>query len=756
MKEIITGTISAYIYKSEDSLYKVARIKTTEGKELIIVGSFIELEEGLEYEFVGEFIEHAKFGRQFKIESYTKTNSFSKDGLISYFSSDTFIGIGKKLATHIVETLGTDCIQLILNDASVLDQVKQLSEAKKTIVVETLKSNYASEQVIIQLFSFGLTSKMVYRLFEYYGAEAAVRVEENPYTLLYDIEGFGFKKCDALALSLGIKLNDSLRLKEAIRYTLSTVCYQQGYTFLNQNQLLNSSYILLNSSPEIKRSELEEALEILVQSSFIIQEEDRYFDVALYKSEVQCAERILKLKERKIPQFSKQKIVEAIKQVEKDIHIKYTENQKEAIEKALANKLTIITGGPGTGKSTILQGIIRSYALLHDLVFPCDDLDLKIYMMAPTGRAAKRMMEVTNFKATTIHKALHYNYEGGFGATEDSPLSCSLAIIDEASMIDINLAASLFKALPLNCQVILVGDENQLPSVGPGNVFHDCIASNLFETVRLFQVMRQAADSKIIQLSNMVLAGELDYRIFSTKKEVYFYPCEAKNLQELLFRILDSYIASGNDIKEAMQILIPMYAGVAGIDAVNQAISNRYNLENEKIVRENLIIKKLDKVLQLKNDPILQVMNGDIGIVKGITKEENKEILDIDFEGKIIRYPVKEIENLRLAYAISIHKSQGSEYENVILPILPSYHIMLKKKIIYTGITRAKKKLIIIGSLDALNQAIQTLDLPRQTGLLFRFNHSENSTEKISDPMIPFETFGEYDMEGITPYFFME
>lgn len=755
MSEVIQGSIDSYIYKSEDSLYKVARVKTKD-KEIIIVGSFIELEEGLEYEFVGETIKHAKYGEQFKVESYTRSNSFSEDGLIAYLSSEKFFGIGQKLAKNIVEELGIDCIQKIMDEPSVLDSVKQMNETKKKVIVETLKQNYATEQVVIKLYSYGLTNKMVYRLYDAYGTEAAMRIEDNPYSLIYDVEGFGFKKSDALALKLGFIENDPLRLREAIRYTLNTVCYQQGYTFLTSRQLLNSSYMLLGSNPLISMDELSKALANLVQNEKIIQDEDRYFDPLLYKSEIRCAEAIQKLKKHYTREFKPDKIKEAIKIVQQDISITYTDLQEEAIYKALTNKLTIITGGPGTGKSTIINGILRSYAILNNLTFPCDTLDYKVTMMAPTGRAAKRMSEVTNFKATTIHKALGYNYEGGFTYSEDSPLSCSLVIVDESSMIDINLAASLFKAIPLSARVILVGDENQLPSVGPGNVFHDLIASNLFMTVKLFEIMRQARDSNIVKLSHMVFSGDVDFRVFSDKKEVYFYPCDAKGLNQMLFKMIDAYLATGSDLLTGMQILIPMYAGVAGIDAINEAITTRYNKEEEKLVRDYLVLKKNDKVLQLKNDPTLQLMNGDIGIIKGISKVNEKETLFIDFDGRMVSYPAKEVDNLRLAYAISIHKAQGSEYENVIMPILPNYHMMLRKKIIYTAMTRAKKKLILLGDVNTLKEAVKTLEPQRQTGLLNLLQGIRVSEVKILDATIPFDTLGEYDMEDITPYSFME
>lgn len=754
-KKILIGVIQNYLFQSEDSLYKVAKIYTEEEDEQIIVGSFPPLEEGLPYEFVGYYKDHPKYGTQFFVQSYQKSDSFSKDGLIAYLSSEKFFGIGKKLATNIVEELGIHCIDKILKDENVLDSVYQMTSARKQIICTVLKENYVNEQVFIRLYSFGLSNKMVYRLYEIYGVSAANQIEENPYCLIYDVEGFGFKKSDQLALRLGIKEDAPLRLKEALRYTLNTVCYQQGFTYLTLQQLINSAFGLLNHPPYLNNEILKNCLDELVLEEKIINEEDRYFDPSLYRSEVRCAERILKLKAYKFTSLPKQKIQDAIKEVQIDLNITYTELQLEAIEKSLISKLSIITGGPGTGKSTIINGVLRAYAKLNNLVFPCDELSMKVTMMAPTGRAAKRMTEVSRFSATTIHKALGYNYEGGFSVNEKAPLSVSLAIIDEASMIDIHLAAAMFSALPLGCQIILVGDENQLPSVGPGNVFANLIKSQIFKTVKLHQIMRQANNSNIIKLSNMVFSEKIDYSIFSEKKEVYFYPCEAKNLQEFIFRLLDAYLGKDGDLQSGIQILIPMYAGVAGIDAVNKAISDRYNLSEEIIVRDELILKKNDKVLQLKNAPDLNLMNGDIGKIIQITKIKEKDVLLIDFDGMVVQYPAKEVENLRLAYAISIHKSQGSEYDHVILPIFPSYHIMLRKKIIYTAITRAKNKLIIVGNMDVLNRAILAPEPLRQTALLTRLSY-EFSPMKIIDSTIPFSTLGEYEMENITPYSFME
>ena len=756
-RKVVSGYISNYIYESQDSLYKVCELVQEDDTTLIIVGSFPHLEDGLSYEFVGKMKKHPKYGEQFFVESYSKSNSFSKEGLIHYLSSDKFYGIGPKLASNIVDELGLDCIDKILEDKEVLKKVYGMTKPKIEVLYQTLKDNYATEQVFIRLFGFGLTAKMVERLYNTYSVSAANKVEENPYCLITEVEGFGFKKCDNLALNLGMKRDDPKRLSAAIFYTLNQVCYQQGFTFLTEEQLINSVIRLLDN--EINSNDLKPILDDLVQNKKIILEDNKYFDAYLHKCEVKTAEAILRLASGKLKKYPEEKVRDAIKYVEEYLHIQYTPMQKEAIFTSILNKLSIITGGPGTGKSTILNGILNVYAKLNDLPVASDEFGYKVCMVAPTGRAAKRMAEATKYKASTIHKALGYNFDGDFSYNEDSKMAYSLLIVDEASMMDISITMSLFTALQDKCQIILVGDKDQLPSVGPGNVLYDLMQSDVFITTKLNQIMRQAKDSDIISLSHMVLSERIDYKIFNNKKEVFFYNSDVSSTIPMLKKLLDGYLANGGDLQSGIQILAPMYAGNAGIDAINSFIQEEYNKEKEKILKRDFkIFKKNDKVLQLKNDSVHEIMNGDIGKILDVIKVDEKDAMLIDFDGRIITYMASDIENLTLAYCMSIHKSQGSEFENVIMPILPSYQIMLKKKIIYTGMTRAKKKLILLGKTQSLEQAIHAEDYLRQTYLTPRLSKkiSNELDNKIFDKDIPFDTFGEYDMEGITPYSFME
>ena len=755
-KTVITGIVKNFIFEANDSTYKVVDVLLNDtDEECIVVGNFINLELDMCYEFVGEFKIHTKYGYQFIASSYSKSNVYTVNGLVNYLSSEKFVGIGPKLALQIVTKLGTDCITKIVEDRNSLNDIKGLTEKKADLLYETLKDNYLSEQIAIKLYEFGLTSKMILRLVEKYGLDASNKIEENPYRLIYEVDGFGFKKSDTLALKLGIELNDKRRIKAALIYTLNTVCMQYGFTYLTSEQLKNSTMNLLENDNLITNELYLESLNEIIEEKKIISDDDKLFDTLLYNSEIKIKERVLNINSVK-SKYSKNEVTKALDYVETNSNFKYTELQREAIINSLSNKLSIITGGPGTGKSTILKAILEVYAKLNDISISDDIFSYKVNLMAPTGRAAKRMVEASGFKARTIHKSLEYNYLESFNRDEFNPLNIELLIVDEASMLDTILTARLFSAILNKCQVILIGDSDQLPSIQPGNVLYDLMNTNIFKTTKLNQIMRQASNSDIITLSRMVLNERIDYNIFNNRKEIFFYDRESKDALEGILKIYENFIKSGGDAFEDIQILAPMYAGPCGIDLINAEIQNKFNNNESKLVRDNKIFKIDDKVLQLKNDSELEIMNGDLGKVIDIIKEDNNEYLMIDFDSKIVKYSASKLDDLTLGYAISIHKSQGSEFKNVIMPIVPSYQIMLRKKIIYTAITRAKEKLIIIGKIESIEKGIHKEEYPRQTTLNYRLNQTKEISNKIYDKNIPFDTFGEYDMDGITPYDFMD
>ncbi len=750
------GHVVNYIYEKSDSLYKVCEIMTRDNERIKISGYF-NLEEGLDYEFIGRMGNNSKYGEQFYVESYAPSKDFTEEGLISFLSSDKFPGIGPKIAKQIVEKLGLDCINKMMNDEHSLDDVTSLTDIKKRMLIYEIKKNYETEQVYIKLYGFGLSAKMIERVFEVYNIKAAQVIEENPYILVTTVDGFGFKRCDNLAMNLNISFNDPKRIKAALIYTLNYVSYNNGYTYLTKDQLIKSTITLL-SDDRLQYDLFLDSLNELIESDSIIYEDDRIYDKYLYECEISVASDFNKISARKTKLFSREKIEKALDEVEKSLDIEYTYMQKEAIISSIGNKLSIITGGPGTGKSTILKGILFTYALLKKLPVFSTDMEISVKLASPTGRAAKRMNESTGFKAQTIHKLLGYTHDDLFTYNEKNLLPCDLLIIDEVSMLDIMLTKNLLKALSYDTQIILVGDSNQLPSVGPGNLLYDLMNTNIFKTTRLNQIMRQAKDSNIIALSNMVLQEKIDYRIFSSKKEVYFFSASSTNLIDGIFTILDRFIAKGGNLNSSIQILIPIYAGISGIDEVNKKVQERYNHNDKILIRDEKLFKINDKVLQLKNDSDLEIMNGDIGEIIDIVNNPDGDYMRISFDDRVVKYSASNLDNLSLAYAMSVHKSQGSEFDNVIIPILPAYSIMLRKRIIYTAITRAKKNVFILGDSKLLDQSLLKKEYERQTTLSYRIkdNVLKDKSIRIDDKDIPFDTLGEYDMEGITPYSFME
>ncbi len=764
---VVEGRIKNYIFTSNDSLYKVAKIITKDDDEVIIVGYFPLLQEELYYEFKGTFTFHTKYGDQLKVESFKKMDVNTKEGIVAYLSSEKFKGIGEKTATKIFEHLGPNCLKLIIDDPDALKDLSNFSKAKQQLLREQLISNRETEDIYVELYNYGLTPKMVSKLFEKYDTLALQKVKENPYRLIYEVDGFGFRKSDDLALNMGFKLNDSRRIAEGIIYALNYVCSEKGFTFLTDSQLVQSALPLLNKNIEqddisikITLEDVQKQLEKLCNDKKLIKEENRVYVSYLYEAELECANKILLLDEesKNEKKYTAEKLNETLSLVEQNLNIEYMDLQKDAIFTAVNNKLTIITGGPGTGKTTIIKGLITTYSYLNNLDLDSDEIRNKILLIAPTGRAAKRMSEATRFDAYTIHRALGYNYEGYFTKDETDPLTYDLIIVDESSMIDIKLANALFKAIPKKTKIVMVGDENQLPSVSPGAVLHDLIESKVFKVIRLNKIMRQAEGSNIIKLATAIKEQRLSYDIFASKKQTFFYDADSQDVLKTIYDLINLFISKGGNLQTELQVLVPMYNGVAGIDSINKMIQEKFNNSDEIIIRSNRLFKVGDKVLQLQNEPELKIMNGDIGIIKAIKKEDDKESLLIDFDSLMVNYPASNLDSLTLAYAISIHKSQGSEYQSVIMPIVPSYYQMLKRNIIYTGVTRAKNKLIIIGKYQSLLQGVNSKDDLRQTSLTRRLVKIINNPKKIiyiNDPSIPFDTLGEINMENITPYSFM-
>ena len=756
----IRGRVKSIVFQSTTSLFKVLSVEVN-NENISVTGEFPLIDEGALYEFEGVSKIHPKFGVQFEASSSTSLKETSEDGLIAYLSSSRFKGIGKKLAESIVKTLGIDAIEKIKKDSTSLSKIKGISEKKAIELRDEIIKNASTETIFIKLFSYGLTKGAANKIFNKYELDTLRKIEENPYILIHDLDGFGFVRSDDLAIKMGFSENSDIRIEEALLYNLDLVCENLGYTFLTEEALLNETKLLLNrrsKSHVFEASDLKFNLMSLVSKGLLIKVDNLIYPKRLYDAEFEVSQKILSLLSHK-QNVNLSKLDSLISESESFIKFSLTDEQKKAIRLSLSETVSIITGGPGTGKTTILKCLLRTKALLLNLDMNSASFSKRVLLLSPTGKASKRMMVQTEFRAQTIHKALSYDEYGRFLKNEGNMLDEDFIIVDEASMIDIELFNHLLKALKPNAQLILVGDVDQLPSVGPGNVLNDLINSKMIKTSYLTQIMRQKGDSKIVKLAHMVNTKNIDYSIFNDKKEVFFYKQDESNIMSLIVRIVEKYIASGADMYNDLQILAPMYSGFNGIDNINNNIQNLFNKSNEYIKYNDKTFKVGDKVLQLQNDPRLEIMNGDTGVIKAISKADDETYLYIMFD-KMVKYPYSDLSNLTLGYCISIHKSQGSEFKNVIVPISQAFRLMLKKKLVYTAITRAKEKIILIGSDTALNNSLYQEDSIRQTTLARMINPKligkKNDYIEINDPISAFKYILEENMENISPYTFME
>ncbi len=741
--EILEGLVEAIIFKSDDSGYIVAKI--TANKELVtIVGIMPLIKEGQQIEVKGNWINHKQFGRQFNVAEYKEVLPTSAREIEKYLSTGIIHGIGPVTAKKIVKAFGVETLDILDNDIERLREVEGIGEKKFNIIYESYLESRELKDIIMFFQNHGVTINQCLKIYKKFGPDSIDIVSNNPYVLNDEISGIGFLTSDRIAKSLGIEPQSDFRVQSGIRYVLNNFS-GLGNTYMPKDKLIEQCQKVLMVDKEL--------IEVNIYNSVLegkvkvekINDIEAVYALPYYFCELGVTNKIITLSIEKFQTINSDVLFE-ISSFENKHNIKFADSQKDAILGAFENGIEIITGGPGTGKTTIIKCIIEIY----------ENNGMKVLLAAPTGRAAKRMTESTGREAKTIHRLLEMGVSEDensfFGRDEGEPLEGDVIIIDEASMIDIMLMNSLLKAIKLGTRVIIVGDVDQLPSVGPGNVLRDLINSNFIKVVRLNKIFRQGKESMIILNAHRINNGELPYL---NKKDGDFFFDNRENNESILQTILDlvnrripMFNSKWNKVKD-IQILSPTRKGILGIENLNnelQAILNPPDKYKKERKFKDFIFRVGDKVMQTKNNYSLKwnriggygdnegvgVFNGDMGFIESIDEENNTITVIFDDERRIV-YDNVYVEELELAYAITIHKSQGSEFKVVITPTFMGSAFLMNRNILYTGITRAKELVVVVGSQKALKYMVDnTNSMERYSSLKERILDIV-SDDKISE-----------------------
>lgn len=694
----IKGKVKFLIYESSTG-YKVGQflVKNIDNEELIdlknktisFTGNFLELNKEDTYEFDGEYIYHEKYGYQFQVKEYKRQQPEGKDAVIEFLSSSLIKGCGEKTAVKIVEILGDNALNIIKEEPNKLLLVDKMTEKKALQIYNSVMKYQKQDDMILNLQKMGFSLKETLLLIEKYNEEIENIIEDNIY-VLHDL--IDFKKLDHIFLA-NHNYNDIVRVKACIVEAVKRLEFIMGDTYHYVDEI--NSYIEKNFNIFIEN--ITEIIKDLVIEKQLYIVDDKIFLFDTYIEERNIANNLYLISNsfcKKVKNFNNK-----IEQLEKELNVKYNKLQKDAISKALNNNICIITGGPGTGKTTIINAIVKMY--INEEKISGADLLNNIALLAPTGRAAKKLSESVNLPAMTIHRYLKWNQENNtFQVNEDNKNYQKFIIVDETSMIDTHLFAALLNGIYSNIKLIIVGDSNQLPSVGPGLILNDLISSGCFSYVELQDIYRQSSNSYIPDLAKEIKEYNVSNNFLEQKDDYNFINVDNSSIKETVKKICEMSKVKGLN-ETSIQILAPMYKGENGIDLLNILLQNLFNpkeKDKKEIKVGDVIYREKDKVLQLVNDPDNNVYNGDIGYIHKINKDgHNKDIVTIDFDGNYIEYKKEDMINVKHAYAITIHKAQGSEFNHVIMPISSSYKKMLYNKLIYTGVSRAKKSLVIIG-----------------------------------------------------------
>ena len=729
-KETINGFVEKVVYRNNENGYTVVNI-SVEGDDVVCTGYFSDITEGDQIIAEGSFVEHKQYGIQFTVASYEIKEPETSVAMEKYLGSGIIKGVGPALSAKIVKKFGDETFNIIEREPERLAEIKGITEKKAIEIGSQFEEKKEFRNAMIFLNQYGVSNALAMKIYKEYGIKVMKIVRENPYRLADDIAGVGFKTADEIALRMGFSPESSMRMKAGISFALSMAA-SNGHTYLLYEDLYEESKRLLG----ISEAEFENDIyELTIERKIVLKEvkgERRVYNNNLYYMELTVARKLLDLNAKSENNY---KVMEAkVKEVEAKTGIKLGDLQRKAVYEAVESGLVIITGGPGTGKTTTINAIIKLFEMQN----------MEILLAAPTGRAAKRMTETTGMEAQTIHRLLELNgnpEEGGsmrFERNELNPLAADVIIIDEMCMVDIYLMYSLLKAVTVGTRLILVGDVNQLPSVGPGKVLKDIIGSEKFNVVRLSEIFRQAAESDIITNAHKINAGQ-SIRLDNKSKDFFMLSMNSSlQIQRALVSLIAEKLPPYVDAtKYDIQVLTPSRKGELGVENLNKILQQYINPpapgKREKQWGE-VIFRENDKVMQIKNDYQMEwkivtkkgltikegsgVFNGDCGIIREINEFAGTVTVEFD-EGKIVEYTGATLEELELAYAITIHKSQGSEYPAVIIPLLNAPKPLLNRNLLYTAVTRARKCVTIVGSENSVNEMIQNeSEMKRNSGLV--------------------------------------
>ena len=713
---LLRCVVERITYQNPENGYSVLKVKVKGYNDLVtLVGNLLEVPVGSVLLCRGEWKVDKRYGSQFVAATWEETMPATVYGIEKYLGSGLVKGIGPRFARAIVQRFGTETIDIIETEIERLYEVPNIGRKRVAKIRESWEKQKDIKNVMLFLQGYGVSTAYAAKIYREYGKESIDKVRENPYRLADDIWGIGFKTADGIAAKMGYEKEDPRRCRSGILYTLGQLS-DEGHVYAGEEQLVKTAGQLL----EAGETAIRDTLAGMLQAEDLILDKDAIYLPPFYHAECGTSRRL-----RDLAESTGRSLFDGLfdpSSLTAETGIEYDEVQLAAIRQAVTSKVMVLTGGPGTGKTTTTQGIIAALK----------KAGLRVLLAAPTGRAAKRMSEATGMEAKTIHRLLEYNPQDGYKRNDENPLEGDALIVDECSMIDILLMNNLLKAVPVGMRLVFVGDIDQLPSVGAGNVLRDIIDSQRIPVVRLVRIFRQAQKSRIVMNAHTINQGRFPDTSNGRDTDFFFMrEDDPERAAETIVRLVKERLPRAyRESPDRIQVLTPMQRGVVGAANLNLLLQQALNPSGPSLNRGGYTYRQGDRVMQQRNNYDKDVFNGDLGYIREVDTEERT--LKVDFDGKWVEYDITELDELTLAYATTIHKAQGSEYPIVVMPVLMTHFVMLQRNLIYTGITRAKKICVLIGAMKALAYAVRNMSvLKRNTSLRERLNPSLTTDGKL-------------------------